>query len=42
MMRIRVDTRKLNYTNMELRDSMIEAMKFWIKETDIDGFRCEC
>ncbi len=35
------DTRNLNYANMELRDSMIEAMKFWLKETDIDGFRCD-
>lgn len=35
------DTRKLNYANRELRDSMIDAMKFWIKESDIDGFRCD-
>lgn len=35
------DTRKLNYTNRELRDSMISAMKFWINETGIDGFRCD-
>jgi glycosidase len=35
------DTRNLDYSNMELRDSMISAMKFWIKETGIDGFRCD-
>jgi alpha-amylase len=35
------DTRNLNYTNMELRDSMIEVMKFWVRETGIDGFRCD-
>lgn len=35
------DTRKLNYNNPELRDSMIEAMKFWVRESDIDGFRCD-
>ena len=35
------DTRKLNYANQELRDSMIEAMKFWVTETGIDGFRCD-
>lgn len=35
------DTRNLNYDNMELRDSMIEAMKFWVNETGIDGFRCD-
>jgi len=35
------DVRKLNYDNKELRDSMIDAMKFWIRETNIDGFRCD-
>lgn len=35
------DVRKLNYNNRELRDSMIAAMKFWLTETDIDGFRCD-
>jgi glycosidase len=35
------DTRNLNYENKELQDSMISAMKFWINETGIDGFRCD-
>lgn len=35
------DTRKLNYSNPKLVDSMIDCMKFWIKESDIDGFRCD-
>ena len=35
------DVRKLNYANRELRDSMIDAMIFWVKETGIDGFRCD-
>jgi alpha-amylase len=35
------DVRKLNYANRELRDSMITAMKFWLTETGIDGFRCD-
>ncbi len=35
------DTRKLNYDNRELRDSMIDAMKFWIRESNIDGYRCD-
>lgn len=35
------DTRKLNYKNKVLRDSMIAAMKFWLTETGIDGFRCD-
>lgn len=35
------DTRKLDYSNLALQDTMINAMKFWIRETDIDGFRCD-
>ena len=35
------DTRKLNYANPELRDTMIAQLKFWIKTTGIDGFRCD-
>jgi glycosidase len=35
------DTRKLNYNNRELCDTMIAQMKFWITETGIDGFRCD-
>lgn len=35
------DTRKLNYKNPQLVDTMIDCMKFWIKESNIDGFRCD-
>jgi glycosidase len=35
------DVIHLNYENKELRKAMIEAMKFWVKESDIDGFRCD-
>ena len=35
------DTRKLNYAINELRDSMIAAMKYWVTDTGIDGFRCD-
>lgn len=35
------DTRDLNFDNRELRDSMIASMQFWIRETKIDGFRCD-
>jgi glycosidase len=35
------DTRKLNYANMELRDTMIAQMKYWIDSTGIDGYRCD-
>jgi len=35
------DTRQLNYDNRELRDTMIAVMKWWVKKTNIDGFRCD-
>jgi alpha-amylase len=35
------DTRKLNYKNPELVDSMIDCMKYWLKTCNIDGFRCD-
>ncbi len=35
------DVIELNYDVKELRMGMIEAMKFWIKKYDIDGFRCD-
>lgn len=36
------DVADLNYDdNPALWDAMIEAMKFWLTETDIDGFRCD-
>ncbi len=35
------DVRKLDYNNRELKDSMIAAMKYWLTETGIDGFRCD-
>ncbi|MFZ9046071.1 MAG: alpha-amylase family glycosyl hydrolase [Cyclobacteriaceae bacterium] len=30
----------LDYSNSALRDYMIEAMKYWVDEFDMDGFRC--
>lgn len=35
------DTRKLDYRNPALVDTMINQMKFWITESGIDGFRCD-
>ena len=35
------DTRQLNYKNPVMQDSMIAAMKYWITNTHIDGFRCD-
>ena len=36
-----VDVIDLNYTIPEMRLEMIRSMKHWIKEYDIDGFRCD-
>jgi glycosidase len=35
------DVRQLNFTNKEMQDSMTAALKFWVTQTDIDGFRCD-
>lgn len=35
------DVIELDYDNKEMRQAMTDAMKFWIKEADIDGFRCD-
>lgn len=35
------DVAQLNYENEATRDAMIEAMKFWLVEGQIDGFRCD-
>ena len=35
------DIIELDYSNPQLRKAMIDAMKFWVKDCDIDGFRCD-
>lgn len=35
------DTRQLDYSNAVMQDSMINAMKYWLNKTGIDGFRCD-
>lgn len=35
------DVADLNYDNKELRGYMLESMKWWVKECDLDGFRCD-
>jgi len=35
------DVADLNYNNPQMRKAMIDAMKFWLKNADIDGFRCD-
>jgi cyclomaltodextrinase len=35
------DVAGLNYANAALRDYMIAMLKYWIRECDVDGFRCD-
>lgn len=35
------DVAHLNYNNKELHKAMCNQMAFWLKETNIDGFRCD-
>jgi len=35
------DLADLDYENLAMRQAMINEMKFWLTEYDIDGFRCE-
>lgn len=35
------DVADLNYNSKEMRDAMIDAMTYWVKEAGIDGFRCD-
>ena len=35
------DVIALNYQSEGLRAAMIDAMKFWVRETGLDGFRCD-
>lgn len=35
------DTRVLDFKNNEMQDSMIAAMKYWVTETGIDGYRVD-
>jgi 1,4-alpha-glucan branching enzyme len=35
------DVIQLDYENEQLWDAMIEEMSFWIREINIDGFRCD-
>lgn len=35
------DVAKLNYDNPDLRKAMIDVLKFWITEGNVDGFRCD-
>jgi glycosidase len=35
------DVAELNYDNPKMREEMIYAMKYWVLEANIDGFRCD-
>ncbi len=35
------DVADLNYDNPRLRNAMTDAMAYWVKKFDIDGFRCD-
>lgn len=35
------DVADLNYDNPEMRAAMIDAMRYWVEEFDIDGYRCD-
>ncbi|MBN1951306.1 MAG: alpha-glucosidase C-terminal domain-containing protein [Bacteroidales bacterium] len=35
------DTADLNFDNAELRKELIKAFNYWVREFDIDGYRCD-
>ncbi len=35
------DVAGLNYTNSDVRTYMIDMMKYWLKDFNLDGFRCD-
>ncbi|MDE6772127.1 MAG: alpha-amylase [Muribaculaceae bacterium] len=35
------DVYVFDYSNPQMRKGMVDAMKFWLTEVDIDGFRCD-
>ncbi len=35
------DVADLNYNNMEMRKAQIDALKFWVADHQVDGFRCD-
>lgn len=35
------DVAQLDYTNNDMQNAMIDALKFWVAEANIDGYRCD-
>jgi len=36
-----LDVADLNYLNWDMRLAMIDALKYWVNATDVDGYRCD-
>lgn len=36
-----LDVADLNFSNQKMREAMIDAMKYWVYEANVDGFRCD-
>jgi glycosidase len=36
-----LDVADLNYNNADMRAAMIDAMKYWVTDFNVDGFRCD-
>lgn len=35
------DVADLNFSNRDMRDAMIDAMKYWVTEVGVNGYRCD-
>lgn len=35
------DVAQLNYDNKEVWQGMVDALQYWVRESDIDGYRCD-
>lgn len=35
------DVAELNYNNTDMRKAMIKAMKYWVLQANVDGYRCD-
>ena len=35
------DVAHLNYENPAMRNAMLDALKFWVADADVDGYRCD-
>ena len=36
-----LDVADLNFNNQDMRAAMIDAMRYWVLEANVDGFRCD-